>query len=260
MTQEFGWDSPAGQYVTAWETKLLDNWASDVFGFYAAQIGDTKRVLGLHHNRCAERWAVEVGEAQFEPSDSHDIKPVEVGDFSVLPFASDSMDLLILPHTLDNHPEPHALLREAYRVLRPEGKMIVLGFNPVSLWGAQAMTWRWRGKAWWAYRHQALRVRRLKDWLQLLNCDIVQGKFGCYAPCVSTEKWLKRSHWLEDAGDRWWGVAGAVYAIMAVKRVYSPTLVGLINENKTSGRWVTQPVLQKNVEPAIQSIQPLDSN
>ena len=242
------WDGDAGQYITAWEQKLLDSWAADAFGFYAAQLGHTTRLNGLAQNRCSQRWAVEVGEQLYDASHAHEIARVDVGDFTVLPFDSDSMDVLILPHTLDDHPDPHAVLREAYRVLRPEGKMIILGCNPMSLWGFSAMCARWRGQQWWAYQGQARHVRRLKDWLQLLNCDIIQGKYGCYAPYVKSQQWLNRWHWMENAGDRWWGMAGAVYAVMAVKRVYSPTLVGLINDKKNRRGWTAQPALHKSKE------------
>ena len=237
------WDSVAGKYLTAWEQKLLDTWAADAFGFYAAQLGHTARLHGLAQNRCSQRWAIEVGERLYESAHAHEVRHVDVGDFTVLPFESDSLDVLILPHTLDDHPEPHAVLREAYRVLRPEGKMIILGCNPISLWGASARFARWRGQSWWAYRHQSLHVGRLKDWLQLLNCDITQGKYGCYAPYVRSDQWLRRWRWMENAGDRWWGMAGAVYAIMAVKRVHAPTLVGLINEKKNNRSWIKQPAL-----------------
>lgn len=241
------WQGVAGCYVTAWTQSVLDVWVADAFGFYAAQLGQNQRIHALQHNRCSERWAVELGEAHHHGQDRHEIMRVDVGDFTVLPFASDSMDLLVLPHTLENHPDPHAVLREAYRVLRPEGKMIITGFNPFSLWGCKAMARRWLGKKWWAYEQETLHVGRLKDWLKLFNCDIVQGKFGCYAPFVKSEPWLRRWSWLEKAGDRWWGMAGGVYAIMAVKKIYSPTLVGLINEKKNAPKWVAQPAL--SVEP-----------
>ena len=243
------WSSVAGRYVTAWEQKLLDVWAADAFGFEAAQLGHTTRLNGLGQNRCSQRFAVEVGEHLHERTNNPEIQYIDAFDFTVLPFESDSIDVLLLPHTLDDHPNPHAALREAYRVLRPEGKMIVLGYNPFSLWGICATWTRWRGRKWWAYEQQSLHVHRLKDWLALLNCDIVQGKYGCYAPHVRSESWLKRWAWFEKAGDRWWGMAGAVYAIMAVKRVYSPTLVGRINAKKTKPVWVVQPAMSSNSAP-----------
>lgn len=242
------WQSVSGCYVTAWTQSVLDVWVADAFGFYAAQLGQTDRIAALSQNRCSDRWAVELGEKVHLGQDRTEIMKLEVGDYTVLPFASDSMDLIVLPHTLENHPDPHSVLREVYRVLRPEGKMIITGFNPFSLWGAQAALRLKFGKKWWAYEHEALHVRRLKDWLKLLNCDIVQGKYGCYAPYVKTQTWLNRWEWLEKAGDRWWGMAGAVYAIMAVKKVYSPTLVGLINEKPVSLPWRAQPALRGHTE------------
>ena len=61
MKSQMNWNAAAGQYVTAWETQLLNAWVADAFGFYAAQLGHTTRIQALAHNRCAERWAVEVG-------------------------------------------------------------------------------------------------------------------------------------------------------------------------------------------------------
>jgi SAM-dependent methyltransferase len=153
--------------------------------------------------------------------------------------------LVVLPHTLDEHPDPHGVLREAYRVLRAEGRMIILGFNPLSVWGAQAKYCSWRAGVnsfgiYPSLPHPPIQIGRIKDWIELLNCDVVRGAYGCYAPFVQSERWQARWHWMEDAGDRWWGFAGAVYALMVVKRVYSPTLVGLINEKKSNKKWVAQ--------------------
>ena len=243
------WDNGAGRYVTQWESQVLGQWVGDVFGYYAIQLGHHGRIACLRDNRCSERYALEQGQndAHLSSPDADDeVRSLDVPDFAVLPFASDSIDLVVLPHTLDEHPDPHGVLREAYRVLRAEGRMIILGFNPLSLWGAQAKYCSWRASGVHSFGfypslpHPPIQIGRIKDWIELLNCDVVRGAYGCYAPFVQSERWQTRWHWMEDAGDRWWGFAGAVYALMVVKRVYSPTLVGLINEKKSNKKWVAQ--------------------
>lgn len=246
------WDSVSGRAVSAWESQLLNEWLADAFGYYAIQLGQNGRIAALNGNRCSERYAIERGHEHPQSSqpNAFGVRQLDVADFSVLPFSSDSLDWVILPHTLDEHPDPHGVLREAYRVLRAEGRMIILGFNPFSLWGAQARLRHWFGCAepgFGVYRHMPhppLHISRLKDWIELLNCDVMQGKYGCYTPYVMQEKWLQRTQWLEKAGDRWWGFAGAVYALLVVKRVYSPTLVGLIDEKKTMKPWRVQPAVR----------------
>ena len=247
------WGGVSGRAITTWENQLLNEWLADAFGYYAIQLGHYGRIAALGGNRCSERYAIERGHECVQPSqpDEAGVRRLDVADFSVLPFSSDSLDVVILPHTLDEHPDPHGVLREAYRVLRAEGRMIILGCNPFSLWGLQARYARWLDcngpRRFGLYRnlqHAPLHLTRLKDWLELLNCDVMQGKYGCYTPYVTQQKWLERSAWLEKAGDRWWGFAGAVYALLVVKRVYSPTLVGLIDEKKASKKWVVQPAVR----------------
>jgi hypothetical protein len=36
---------------------------------------------------------------------------------------------------------------------------------------------------------------------------------------VRSEAWLERFRWLDGAGERWWPIFGAVYFLVAVKRV-----------------------------------------
>ena len=67
---------------------------------------------------------------------------------------------------------------------------------------------------------------RLRDWLRLLSFEVEGGSFGCYRPAFSSDKWLQRLQWMDRAGDRWWPIFGAVYFLVAVKRVRGMRLLG----------------------------------
>jgi SAM-dependent methyltransferase len=141
-----------------------------------------------------------------------------------LPFASASMDLVILPHLLEFHDSPHQILREVERVLVPEGSVIVTGFNPFSFWGVRRRFTRTADAA-APWRGQYLSVHRLKDWFALLGLEPHRGSFGCYAPPFSLENRLQRWRFIELAGNRWWPYGGATYIIQAVKRVHGMRLI-----------------------------------
>ena len=68
---------------------------------------------------------------------------------------------------------------------------------------------------------------RLRDWLRLLSFEVEGGRFGCFRPPCASQRWLERSAWMEGVGERWWPVFGAVYFLVAVKRVRGMRLVGL---------------------------------
>jgi len=217
--------TPTGAYAHAWEQARLDELTADIFGYNALQIGlpgfDT-----LAANRMPNRW---VTDAVFPPDDSSvtTTRPVVVvHDFTELPFATQSLDLVVLPHVLEFAVEPHQVLREVERVLIPEGQVIICGFNPVSTWGLRQTAGRVTGSHFLPLHGEFISVPRLKDWLKLLNMEINRGHFGCYAPPFSNEKWLDRFAFLEKAGNRWWPYLGALYIVQAIKRVKGMRLIG----------------------------------
>jgi hypothetical protein len=115
------------------------------------------------------------------------------------------------------------VLREAERVLRPEGQVVISGFNNASLWGLR----RWfagrnAGSPWDA---RFIGLLRLKDWLQLLSFELNGGRFGCYAPPLEQPAWRERFAFMEKAGARWWPILGGVYVVRAVKRVHGMRLI-----------------------------------
>ncbi len=217
-------DTPAGHYVRAWEQARLDALTADIFGFNAMQIG-MPQVDALRANRMQHKW---LSDTQLpKPGDTGKVTPVVVvHDFTELPFASQSIDLIVLLHVLEFAGEPHQVLREVERVLIPEGRVIVCGFNPASLWGVRQVCGRLTGAHFLPQHGEFISLPRLKDWLKLLNMEVDRGHFGCYAPPCRTDTWLNRFAFMEKAGDRWWPYLGAVYMVQAIKRVKGMRLIG----------------------------------
>jgi SAM-dependent methyltransferase len=217
-------EHPAGHYIRDWEQTRLDKLTADIFGYNAVQIG-LPQINALAANRMPNKWLTST---EF-PSESQRGKSrpvVVVHDFAELPFDTQSIDLIVLPHVLEFAAEPHQVLREVERVLIPEGQVIICGFNRNSLWGARQAAGRMTGAHFLPRDGEFIGVPRLKDWLKLLNMEVNRGHFGCYAPPFSTEKWLHRFAFMEKAGDRWWPYLGAVYILQAIKRVKGMRLIG----------------------------------
>ncbi len=201
-------ETPQGRYVIDWEQRQVDSAVDDIFGFHAVQVGLPGIDL-LRENRIPLKLVA-----------GRDNRCTLKATPQNLPLATHSVDLLVLPHVLEFAENPHQILREAERVLIPEGQMVITGFNPMSLWGLKRRTHqmlrRDPGEFPWAGRFIGL--PRLKDWLSLLGFEINGGQFGCYAPPVSQSKWIDRFRFAEVVGARWWPIAGGAYVIRAVKR------------------------------------------
>ncbi len=230
-------DTPPGRYAQAWEQARLDELTADIFGYNALQIG-MPHLDTLAANRMPNRWITDclppLNHASTSSLPEHPRQAMLVHDFAELPFASQSLDLVVLPHVLEFATEPHQVLREVERVLIPEGQVIVCGFNPVSLWGMRQVSGRMTGAHFLPLDGEFISVPRLKDWLKLLNMEINRGHFGCYAPPCATDKWLDRFAFMEKAGNRWWPYLGALYIVQAIKRVKGMRLIGPVLEKRSA--------------------------
>lgn len=162
-------DTAAGRDLLQQETRLASAALERIFGDQLVQIGSWGSP-GALIEAARTQYSVVLG-CQQEPGTGASVSPRR------LAVRTDSVDAVLLPHTLELYPEPHAILREVHRILRPDGKLIVLGFNPIS---------------WWGLRHQValngyptgvrrqISARRLADWLRLLNLSI-DSVSPCYA-------------------------------------------------------------------------------
>ena len=211
-----------GQYVLAWERAQFDACVADVFGYQAWQMGMPGLDL-LRANRMPFKAVVgsEVAGDLAAMGWRNGVAALP----EALPFDSQSIDLLVLPHVFECTESPHQVLREVERVLVPEGRVVLSGFNPWSLWGARnAMP----GMEAWMPRPVSSQVSplRMKDWLKLMSFDVDATRLGCYVPPCRTDQWLRRWHFLEAQGKRWWALGGAAYVISATKRVPGMRLIG----------------------------------
>ena len=206
--------------MLAWEREQVAAAVSDVFGFHALQLG-LPELDALSANRMPHRWLA---------TETPHEKAEFMTNFAALPFPANSLDLVVLPHSLELTADPHAALREVARVLVPEGRVVICGLNPMSLWGFRQHRAHLYRRFGWNHMFlpeagEFIGYLRMRDWLRLLGLDIESGQFGCYRPALANPQWLSRFAWMDRAGARWWPILGAVYCLVAVKRVHGMTLL-----------------------------------
>jgi len=140
-----------------------------------------------------------------------------LADFLELPFESNSVDAVLLPHTLDMHKSQHELLREVARILLPGGHLLMVCFNPYSYFGikkslhCQSMCTPWILKM--------LSSRRAIDWLELLEFEILSLRHLHQA--LPLGRYLNNK-WVDFCFsylDKKFTYLGSCYIIMAKKRV-----------------------------------------
>ncbi len=204
--------TPLGSAVLGEEKRCLDEQLEDLFGYHLLQMGIDPSIDVSGGSRITHRVTV-----AHQAHQQAVLSPL-VADHRQLPLPPESVDLVVIHHLLDYSQAPHQLLREAQRVLIPRGHLIIVGFNPASVFGLVRWVARWfSDRALW--RHQALRLGRLLDWLQLLDLEPDQVRGGFFRPPVTSPGSLRRLHWLERWGKKLRWPSGAFYLVVACKEV-----------------------------------------
>jgi SAM-dependent methyltransferase len=208
------WGKPKAQGLLDWEQQVSDACLGDVFGFYALQLGRVP-LQGLRNNRMPFQWLASPHGAGIQ-SQTGGPAPKLMCDPRALPFAEYSLDLLVLAHALDGLDQPLAALREAHRVLVPEGRLLVFGLNPWGPWGlrqrAQQVVRRWgRQSSAPSLLMPSASLSKMCNWLSVLGfADIKAFGSANGTPFESSEPWRA----LRSAI-----ASGNAYAVWATKRV-----------------------------------------
>ncbi len=212
-------EGPLGARVLREEAALARVALDDVFGFELLQVGSwgpTRHLLGAARTQHTTLLAPEQGPGV-----------TLCAPLASLPFGSDSIDAIFLPHTLELVEDPYAVLREAGRVLRAEGCLMICGFNPFSGWGARRLFARYcRRPAFPPQTRRMLSERRLRDWMALLDFEVA-SVYGYLGPMPITRRPRKSADGTVRQAEyrsRRALTAGA-YLLKARKRVQTLTLV-----------------------------------
>ena len=200
-----------GERVLAQEKILLDQVLPSLFGYHMLQAGVAIPDHWLDSSKVSHKFRV-------SPYDHENAKISQVkANLSALPIETDSIDVAVLHHSLDFEADVHQVLRETARAVMPGGTMVVIGFNPWSLWGIwRYLTFRFRRSPWTS---RFVSPFRLSDWLNLLDFEVEGSESTLYLPPVVNETFLERFSGVEKFSNVWLRHFGAVYILVAKKRV-----------------------------------------
>ncbi len=173
-------ESALGKQILREQRAILDQLLPELFGYHLLQLSVQQRALC---NASPINHKITMGLA---PGDESPFR----GDATALPFENDAMDVVLLHHLLDFYDAPQAILREAARVTIPMGRVLIVGFNPFSLWGLTRPVARFRSRVPWSAGF--IRPGRLMDWLDLLDFRIDRVQYCTYGPPISRSPFIGR--------------------------------------------------------------------
>lgn len=195
------------------------SWLDACFGYYAAEISLLDQSMNRFH---PENIPV-----KFRFGTVHSSAVI---DFENLPVDSESLDFIVVCHVLEFVDNPYSLLREIDRALIPEGKLLIISFNPYG-WQGISRFFRSRVTAPWCGHFYSL--HRIQDWLSVLGFDVVAAGYALI-PSKSGDHWPRLS----------WKYIGHLPLLYSISALYSSKRVSSL---KPLGRRWRPPFLKKSV-------------
>ena len=237
-----------GSLILDAEVEIFNRTLPNLFGYHLLQVGRLARVDMIGASRILNRMIIDI-----DGGDAKSAYSTLRGEAHALPIESDSVDVVVLAHVLEFEPTPHEALREAQRVLVPEGHVVIAGFNPWSLMGIWRAILHRSGVTPWS--GDFLGLNRLEDWLALLSFDVTQVESLFFRPPFKNTRIMERLSPVERIGDRFTGWLGAgAYVLVGRKRVSTLTQikprwstrrrlvsVGIVGPTARVGRTQTHP-------------------
>ncbi len=169
---EHWFQSLLGRVLLNSERQSIDNRIHRLFGYHQVDISVSHRLPVASCSMLGNKIVV-VPEWQSGLPDN-----AIVSSSHELPFTHESCDLVVLHHTLDFSSNPYQSLREVSRILKSGGHVVIVGFNPISLWGLRRIFARSRNSVPWGARF--ISEKRLEDWLNILDIEMTSCDYAFY--------------------------------------------------------------------------------
>ncbi len=206
---------PLGQRFLEIEKKEIGDLSNSLYGNYLLCLGEASFVQAISQSSILHKVWVHPKAKAKEDCSSLSARQDK------LPIINDEIHLVYLAHCLEFVKNPHEVLRESFRVLLPEGHVMISGFNPWSMWGVRRLFSHYKKK--WPWTGKFISITRLKDWLALLGFDIVSVRFYFFRPPLGFSSFMDHLKWLEPVGRFLWPIFGGNYVVLAKKRVVTLT-------------------------------------
>ncbi len=207
------WDKlPNGALILDEINLLLAPWWPKFFGYHLLKIGALSGFVDS--SRCAIKHQVALSDKEnFAYLNNSGL----CADIDDLPILEHSVDVCVLSHALEFSLDPHHVIREANRVLIPNGYLIITGYNPFSLAGLNSFIPYRRQQSPWNERFFS--AMRVKDWLQLMGYEILMDERCLHSSLAHPlSQGVIARNWRKFA-QQYLPSLGSIYVIVAKKRV-----------------------------------------
>ncbi|WP_337840408.1 methyltransferase domain-containing protein [Rheinheimera sp.] len=194
---------PQGPWMAKAVEQQLNAWWPRIFGYHLLKVGSLSSELDS--SLCPIKHQIRLGTDERNSN--------LLGEPDALPLTEHAVDAVLLAHCLEFYPDPHHIVREAHRVLMPNGYVLLTGYNPLSnagllkLWPGVKQQLPWSGRF--------FTPGRVRDWLHLLGFELIHeqrffwsGLLGHYKENSGWQRWC----------ERYLGYFGTCYVLIARKR------------------------------------------
>ncbi|XOV78660.1 MAG: class I SAM-dependent methyltransferase [Aestuariibacter sp.] len=214
LTTPANWQAlPSGQWAKRMIEQELVTVSETCFGYHLVKLGNLSSDIEM--SGCKINHHV---------SQYNNVRPgaSTVAKSTALPYMEKSVDAFLLAHELDFSHDPHQIMREVDRCLVPNGHVIIVGYNPISLAGLAKLLRLGRRSS---FRDARFFTRgRVKDWLGLLGYQVVEQSSFAFSELVFNRRFSK-SQRTQRFMQKYLSFFGSFYVIVGKKREFPLSLV-----------------------------------